>query len=234
MPGAEGSSKAARAARSRERRAAKKANEDAWKAQVDAHFAFLRERYGFAITRTESPWWKTSVRYEIATTVVDVDRRVEYGRVEVQLIRKVEGAIPEYPIFVSITPTLHYFLLDAVLDERAPELRPDIQAATGLSEDQIERSLKFWSGALETYAADILQGDFTLFTPMEAKVRARVRERPEVIKVYVPADTPPEEIARLEQEPGEPTGTIPVIVETYRYPARRRKKRPDDTEQPKS
>jgi hypothetical protein len=234
MPDTKGDDKVSRAARRRERRAAEKANQDAWKAQVDVNFAFLCERYGFAITRTDSPRWKTSVRYETPALAVDIDRSLEFGRVEVKLIRKVDGAIPEYPIFVSTTPTLHYFLLDAVLNERAPELLPEMQAAKGLGEDRIERSLKFWSEALEKYADDILRGDFALFTPLEAKVRARVREHPEVIKVYVPADTPPEEIARIEQEPGEPTGTIPVIVEKYRYPARRRKKRPKDTEQQQS
>jgi hypothetical protein len=91
-----------------------------------------------------------------------------------------------------------------------------------------------WSEALEKYADDILRGDFTLFTPLEAKVRARVREHPEVIKVYVPADTPPEEIARIEQEPGEPTGTVPVVVQKYQRPSRRRKKHPKDTEQQQS
>jgi hypothetical protein len=229
-----GSSRAARAARKREQVAYKKANEDAWKARVDLHFAFLRERYGFEITKTEWSVWETKVRFETPVTSVDVDRRIEFDWVEVNLIRKVDGAIPEYPIFVSTTPTLHYFLLDAVLNERAPELLPQMQAAKGLGEDQIERSLKFWSGALEKYADDILRGDFALFTPLEAKVRARVREHPEAIKVYMPADTPPGEIARIEQEPGEPTGTIPVIVEKYRYPAKRRKRRPDHTEQPPS
>jgi hypothetical protein len=231
MSGARDSSKAARNARRREWEAQKRAEKAAWKAQVDAHFAFLRERYGFAITQTGLWWWKTSVRYETFATAIDIDRSVEFGRVEVKLIRKVAGAIPEYPIFVSTTPTLHYFLLDAVLDERSPELREVINSAEGLSADQIERSLTFWSEALETYADDVLQGDFALFTTLEAKIRARVRQHPDVVKVYVPADTPPEEIARIEQEPGEPTGTIPVIVETYRYPARRRKKRPDTTEQ---
>ena len=230
MSFAKGSSRAAHAARKREQAAYKKAQEDGWKAQTDTYFAFLRERYGFEITQTEWSVWETSVRYETVATAIDVERSVEFNRVEVQLIRKVDGAIPEYPIFVSTTPVLHYFLLDAVLNERAPELLPEMQAAKGLGEDQIERSLTLWSEALEKYADDILQGDFTLFTILEAKVRARMREHPEVIKVYVPADTPPEEIARLEQEPGEPTGTIPVIVEKYRYPARMRKKRPDGTE----
>jgi len=231
MPDTKGDDKVSRAARRRERRAAEKANQDAWKAQVDLPFAFLRERYGFEITQTDSPWWKTGVRYETPVLAVAIDRSLEFGRVEVKLIRTVDGAIPEYPIFISTLPVLHYYMLEAVLDERAPELRPEMQAVAGLSEDQIERSLKFWSGALERYADDILRGDFALFAPLEAKARARVREHPEVIKVYVPADTTPEDLARIEQEPGEPTGTIPVIVETYRYPARKRKKRPDTMEQ---
>jgi hypothetical protein len=176
-----GSSRAARTARKREQAAYKKATEDAWKAQADTYFAFLRERYGFVITHTDSPWWETSVRYETMVTAIEINRSVEFDRVEVQLIRKVDGAIPEYPIFVSTTPILHYFLLDAVLNERAPELLAEVRAAKGLDEDQIECSLALWSEALEKFADDILQGDFTLFTILEAKVRARVREHPEVI-----------------------------------------------------
>jgi hypothetical protein len=67
-------------------------------------------------------------------------------------------------------------------------------------------SLTLWSEALEKYADDILRGVFTLFTPLEAKVRARLREHPEIIQVYAPEDAPPEQIAWIEQGPGEHTG----------------------------
>jgi len=223
-----------RAARNREQAAYKKAQEEGWKARADTYFAFLHERYGFEITQAGWSVWVTSARYETDVTAIDVERSVEFDRVKVLLIRKVDGAIPEYPIFVSTTPTLHYFLLDAVLDERAPEFLAEIQAAKGSFEEQIERRLKLWSRALETYADDILRGDLTLFTTLEAKLRARLREHPEVITVHVPADTPAEQIAHIEQRAGEPTGTVPVIVRKYQPPTARRKKQPGDTEQPRS
>jgi hypothetical protein len=37
--------------RDQKRRATKKAAEESWRARVDAHFGFLREQYGFQISR---------------------------------------------------------------------------------------------------------------------------------------------------------------------------------------
>ena len=214
--------KAARAARQREREAAQKAKEDAWKARVEPHFTFLRERYSFVITQTYWSSWVTRVRYETSVTAVDIERSAEDFRVEIKLIRKVNGEVPEYPIFVTAVDIMHYFRLDAVLEERSPEALAEVRAAKGLGEDQIEAGLRVSAGALEKYATDILQGDFTLFTTLEAKVRAYLREHPEVVTVYVPAGTPPERIAQIEREAGDPSGKVPVIVRKYQPPTARR------------
>jgi hypothetical protein len=226
--------KAARAARQREREAAQKAKEDAWKAKVDPHFAFLREQYSFEITQTYWSSWVTRVRYETPLTAVDVERSAEDFRVEVLLIRKVEGEVPKYPIFVTAVDIMHHFRLDEVLEERSPEALAEVRATRGLGEEQIDAGLTISAKALEKYATDILQGDFSLFAKMEAKVRAYLREHPEVITVYVPADTPPERIAQIEREAGDPSGKVPVIVRKYQPPTPNHKKQPSDTEQPRS
>ena len=221
--------RSARAVRAAARAAERNAKAEAWRAVVDVHFGYLRTGYGFRVTQVDaSSFWETRVVYETATTAVYVDESVEFDRVEVSLIRLVNGAIPTYPIFVTPETAMHEFLLDDLLAVRAPHLLPQLQAMAGLGDDQIQACLVTLARALDAYAADILQGDFTIFATLEERVKQYLSEHPQEITVWVSEETPPERVARLVEETRQSAPSQPVVVRTYRRGRATRRKRTAD------
>jgi hypothetical protein len=162
----------------------------------------------------------TSARFETATTAVDVARSVEFNWVEVMLIRKDEGVVPEYPLFVTTVDMMHHFGLDAALEERSPETLAEVQATKGLGEEQIEAGLTVSAKALEQYAADILQGAFSLVAQSGAKVRAYLHEHPEVMTVYAPADLPRSASRRSNERQATQAGKRRLSSATINHPRR--------------
>jgi hypothetical protein len=210
----------------RQRRALREAQEratlDAWQARIAPYFDFLRTQYQFSVAPGDaSTVWVTRAVYRSNTTAVQVDFSVEFDRVEVRLVRLVDGEVPEYPIFVTPNITLHYFLLDDVLELRAPELLSDLQSLKGLGDEQVEASLAFQARALEAYASDVLQGDFTIFGLLEERTKAYFREHPQVVTVWLPEDATPEHEAQALEETQHSAPTQPVVVRRYRRPAKR-------------
>lgn len=206
-----------RAARAAARATERKAKENAWQAVVERHFDYLRTRYGFHVASVDaSSWWQTRLVYQTGVLAVAVDRSVEFNRVEVCLIRLVDGAIPPYPIFITPDTAVHYFWLDSLLAARAPHLIPALREVAGLRDEQIEHDLKFLASAVEKHAADVLRGDFAIFGTLAAHIKARAREHPQEITLLFPEGTPPEEIARAEEKTRRDNPTQPVVVRIYR------------------
>jgi hypothetical protein len=162
----------ARLARAAEKAAAIQARADEWQASVNEHFGFLESIYGFRVTQVDaSSVWNNRVTYQTATTGVYVDSNAEFGRVEVSLVRLLDGELPLYPIFVRRDTVLHEFPLDWLLMVRARHLLSELRAAKGLNDEQVEKSLKLLAGAVNDYAADVLRGDFSIFAALEALVK---------------------------------------------------------------
>jgi len=200
-----------------------KAQKAAWTAQVEQHFGYLQRDYNMSITGIELSAWHTRVIYRSPTTVVYVDRSVEFNRVELSVVQVVGNTIPPYPIFFSPQAPYHQTLLDNVLQVRAPEAHAAITSYRGLSDEEIERALVFWANALRSYSEDLLRGDFAAFEDEKALIAEWVRHRPQVITVYTAADAPPERGHALAKEvdPGIPE----VTVQVRRYSRSPRKKR---------
>ena len=199
-----------RLARAAEKAAAIQARADAWQARVNTHFAYLQTIYNFHITQVDaSSAWRRRITYQTATVGVYVDCNFEVERVEVSLVRLLNGSLPQYPIFILPDTILYEFLHDDLLAIRAPQLLPELQTLEGLSNEQIEASLKFLAKAMNDYAADVLSGDLSIFTTLEERVKQRALERtqtieiyslnkpPVVIKVWPPEENPPEWVTRI-------------------------------------
>ncbi len=104
------------------RRAAQKAAAEAWRAKVDLYFGYVRTTYGFRITSADaSSVWVTRVIYQSDVAAVAVERSVEFDRVEVSVIRLVDGQLPEYPIFIVPDTIINQTLLDNMLLLRNPD-----------------------------------------------------------------------------------------------------------------
>lgn len=222
-----------RAARAAARAAAQKAQADAWLAQADAYFSFLRTKYVFHIAQADaSSVWQTDLVYESQTAAVRVSRSVEFDRVEVELMRLVDGKLPEHPIFVLPDTVINDFLLDNLLILRAPHVLDELAAAKGLQDAQIVRSLEHLARAVEQYADDILRGDFTVFAAVEDLIKQRAREHPQVITVWIPEDAEPGAEATTAEEAQRDWPQIPVVVRRYRRPTNRKRQSADAQEQP--
>ncbi len=217
-----------RAEKQRAKIAAQQADAAAWQAKADAHFGYLRTKYGFHITQADaSSSWEWSVLYETDTTAIKIIRSVEFNRVEIKLIRPVDGTLPEVPIFITQDAILNSFLFDNLLITRAPDVLDEYEAMQGLEDAQVEKCLAFLAVALEQYASDVLQGDLTAaFAAMERVAKQRVKEHPEVITVHIPEDDPTGEEDRVKTEYEGLFPGVPVVVRRYRRPARRAKRQP--------
>jgi len=208
-------------ARRAERKARLKEREEAWTAQVAAHFGFLKATYGFHFANVDgASWWQTTVRYDSLTLAVRIDKSVEFERVEVWLIRLVDGQLPEYPIFINPETPINYVVLDRVLQNRAPQEAERLAELRGLDDEQVERSLDFLAQAIRAYCDDVLRGDFAIFDVIAEQLHEYVRYHPQEIRVIV-ADTTPDEAAVVRAEETYRMFPLqPVTLE--RYSAKRR------------
>ena len=187
-----------------------------WQDQVQPHFAFL-EGYGFRITASDaSSPWETSVTYKSSTGGVKVTNSNEFFRAEVNLIRLVDGHVPPYPIWITDEP-INWALLDNVLEVRSPERLEPARSLKGLGKADVDRQLEFWADCLNTVAADFLDGDMSAIDEASAVIRARVREHPQQMTVWLPDSAPAgADAAEFEQASTTVPPEVGVKVRRYR------------------
>jgi hypothetical protein len=107
---------------------------------------------------------------------------------------------------------------------RAPLLVPQLKAAKGLEQEQIQASLALLARALDEYAADILHGDFAIFATLEERIKQHFREHPQEITVWVAEDSSEERAAQLADKVRQSAPMQPVVVRKYQRPSNRRKR----------
>jgi hypothetical protein len=208
-------------ARRAERKAWLKEREETWRAQVTAHFSFLEATYGFHFASVDgASWWQTTVRYDSPTLAVRIDKSVEFERVEVWLIRLVDGQLPDYPIFINPDTPINYVILDRVLQNRVPQEAERLANLRGLDDVQVERSLVFLADALADTCDGVLRGDFAIFDVIAEEMHEYACDHPQEIRVIVADTTPDEEALARVEETRRMFPQQPVTLE--RYSAKRR------------
>ena len=187
-----------------------------WAEQVARHFGFVTE-YGFVRTDVDAATpWEVRATYRAQGCALAVIRSHEFQRVEVQLMRLVDGQLPAYPIFIVDAVAVDTFYLDELLALRRPGAQEFVTRQRGLSAEEIEAQLVFWSGTLREYGQDFLAGDLRVLDELEQIVRNRAgQHRPEVV-VWLPGGATAEDEARAVERArtGIPEG---VIITTRRY-----------------
>ncbi len=187
-----------------------------WQRTVAPHFDFLTEHGFRPLPTKDGSFWATSCHYGSATAAVEVTRSNEFRRVEVSLIRLVDGAIPPYPIWVTSEP-LHHTLLDNVLEACQSPMLNDSALAYGLGARDIQRQLVFWADALRIVAPEFLAGDLSAIDEAEDVIRARVAEHPQEIVTWLPDDaSQDDESAAMEQMRIEVPPEVSVTTRRYR------------------
>jgi hypothetical protein len=154
-----------------------------WKASVKKHFDFLTD-YGFRFDHMEDKWWATTAVYLSAALGVEVTRSVEFDRVEISLLRLVEGQAPEVEVWVTDRP-LNRVLFDNVLEARGSDLFGQIP--TGLSQRVVEEQLRLYAELLRTLVGDFLKGSDAALLEGERVIRERVSTNPQEVTIWLPA-----------------------------------------------
>ena len=184
-----------------------------WERRVRAHFDFLAD-HGFRFDRVDDDSWATTAVYLSSTLGVEVTRSVEFSRVEIALIRLVDGKVPEPEVWVT-DRAINRTLFDNVLVARAPN--PVEEMPTGLSKRQVETQLARWAELLRSVASDFLEGSDEALVEAEQVVRQRVAENPQELTIWLPADATDtdERKAREEAERTTPS-SVRISVRRYR------------------
>jgi hypothetical protein len=158
--------------------------------RVARHFDYL-PAFGFAVVSIEeSSIGELRVTYKSRRAAVAVVVSNEYTRAEVQLMRLVDGELPEYPSLLVDSLLLHTFYLDDLLLLRIPDVREAVQLQHGPCNAEIDAQLAFWSTSLRRHGEDFLRGDLRVLDEMERLVRERAGQSAPERVVSIPVDTP--------------------------------------------
>lgn len=186
-----------------------------WVNRVRPHFDFL-VGHGFTLTDVVAEnWWEVTVTYRSVVSAVEVALSFEYQRVDLSLLRLVDGELPRYPVFIVDSVPIDTFVADWLLELRGDPTR---QPGRGLDDGDVEAQLGFWAGALREYGTDFLAGDLSVLDQLEQMIRdnARLHGPPEVT-VWVPEDAAPEAVARTASQVQAATpADVAVAIRRYR------------------
>jgi transposase-like protein len=203
------------------RRWVREAEGKQWAEQVERHFGFLA-RYGFAVTGIDaSTWWEVRVTYRSPHSAIAVIRSVEFERVEVQLMRLVDGELPEYPIFVVDSVPVNTFYAADLFGLRLAGADEVLASQHGLEPEQVEAQVAFWSQVLRDHGGDLLAGDLSVLDELEQRVRDRAGQHRQEVVIWFPEDASADEEAHAVDDTRTtvPEG-VAVVARRYRQAPR--------------
>jgi hypothetical protein len=183
-----------------------------WESLVKRHLDFLSD-FGFRLDHVEEKWWATNAVYLSDLLGIEVTRSMEFGRVELTLLRLVDAKPPEVEVWLSDHP-LDRVLFDNVLEARAPEQLGDLPG--GLSDEEVEEELRRYGELLRTVVPDFLEGGDAALAEGEAVIRKRAAANPQELTVWLPNDASEadEANARAKAERTTPP-EVRVVVKRY-------------------
>lgn len=194
----------------------------ALEATVSPHFHYLVDQFGMRIVGRGSGAWETCVTYARDPIAIIVRRSIEFDRVEVEMVRMVDGQLPKVPIFIHEDTPIDRGLFDHAVALRAgPEELEAMKRLGGLEQSEVEAALAFLGPAVQRLASDFLGGDTSLIDKIGRLIRERVAESPQQITVHLPEGTPPREVEQAVAQAKKADPRVPIVVHFYRRPGRR-------------
>jgi hypothetical protein len=188
-----------------------------WANRVRPHFDFLID-FGFTLTDISGQdWWQVTATYRSDVSAVVVAFSVEYVRVDMSLLRLVDGELPAYPIFIVDSVPVNTFHADWLLKLRGD---PGTEPGGGLNDAEVEAQLAFWAQVLRTLGRDFLAGDLAVLDQLETMIRDNARrDGPPQVTVWLPEDAEPEaeSVATDRIRTATPDG-VAVVTRRYRRP----------------
>lgn len=140
-------------------------------------FEFLVEEFGFKKTKTKTDVDTPRIRYENDTTMVEVG--VEWRELYFYVVigRRDRKKTSEKDRMPRPEDELVSFNLEDLLTLRVPGyIVSSGYFGQKLNRKDIERIMGKYAQELRKHAADVLQGDFTIFPELEKIVRKRMRD----------------------------------------------------------
>ncbi len=141
-------------------------------------FAICKEKFNYLVTEFNfSPFSarKDGSLYEIVfrnnTTAVIVNWERSENWIYIELYRLVSGKLITDPTNISTQTNLNGYYLDDLLSIRHPSFPP---IKHPVSDKGIVDAITSYSTMLHRYAADVLNGDFTIFNELERIVKNRI------------------------------------------------------------
>jgi len=136
----------------------------------EENFNFLITEYGFSLVPMQKDGNPYEIVFQNKTTAVIVNWERNENWIYIELYRLVNGSLIIDPISISDHTELNGYYLDDLLSIKHPNFSP-----TGFPvEKGILAILKNYSAMLNQYAADVLNGDFTIFGDLEKIVKGRI------------------------------------------------------------
>lgn len=164
-----------------------------FKNNVIKYFDFLVKKFNFKITKEEKePYiFSCKITYQNKTTAVEVSYDVREEGISVFICRLMDGKIPDYEIFINQDTKINRYSADHLISIRSPN--PDkefpniyhVKIFPPIYDDQtIEKIIKEYARAIQKYALDIMQGNFSIFTKLEGDFKKHGGES--VVTYYLP------------------------------------------------
>jgi hypothetical protein len=131
-------------------------------------FQILEKDFGLRVVKIEREHYGLFITYQNSTTFLRVSLEPREGGVFVTIGRLVHGRIPPYE---DTSP--HWFDFHHLLALRAPQI--SFWSGEWPSARELDQVLKGIVNALRSHAADVLQGDFTIFKQLHQVVKERAK-----------------------------------------------------------
>jgi transposase-like protein len=150
-------------------------NAVAWAAHVSVHFRYLK-RWGFRFRSADANTWEERATYHSYRSAIDVVKDYQGPRVEVELMRLVDGELPPPEVFIVDSEPVNRFYVDELIRLR----QPDGEAALAQLTDMptFDDQLRFLAAALRRHGEDFLAGELGVLDDLERIVRERASEQP--------------------------------------------------------
>jgi len=154
-----------------------------WATLVAYHFRYLK-RWGFQLSGADATVWEEHATFRSNLCAIDVIKDYQGPRVEVELMRLVDGELPEPEVFVVDSERVNRFYVDELIKLRQADGEDALARLAGMS--TFDDQLKFFAAALRRVGADFLAGDLGVLDELERRIRTRVREHPQRVGVFLP------------------------------------------------
>lgn len=134
-------------------------------------FNYLITEYNFSLVSARKNGNPYQIIFQNKTTAVIINWEQNENWIYVELYSLVSGKLVIDPIIISDLTKLNGYYLDDLLSVRNPGFSP---VRFLVDDKDIVNVLTNYSAMLHQYAADVLNGDFTIFGDLEKIIKGRI------------------------------------------------------------